>query len=392
MNYKEIIESKYNRESWQQLLHDIFLNKVTFHNSPVQVHVSSHLAKEALNLGYIKLSDGLTIAIYEVELSDNVDIERNRRGIRDMLTTDWRTNYAGAFMFCYRKNESILRFSYVSETWGFNKQGEYEKISTDTKRYTYLLGEGRGCHTAIKQFGKLKESKQALTDITEAFSVETLTKQFYKDLFEWYQWAIDDSTQVTFPNNITTEDDDRDDVEKKVIRMITRIMFVWFIKQKELVPNRIFDIEYISTILKEFDPYSMTVGNYYNAILQNLFFATLNRAIEDENGNTRKFATSTKRDIKTLYRYAEMFSISEQEVINLFSEVPFLNGGLFECLDKTRYIDGVEQCYNFDGFSRNDARFADGRYKHRAVVPNILFFEPEKGLLSILSRYNFTIP
>ena len=391
MNYKEIIESKYNRESWQQLLHDIFLNKVTFHNSPGQVHVSSHLAKEALNLGYIKLSDGLTLAIYEVELADNVDIERNRRGIRDMLTTDWRTNHAGAFMFCYRKNESILRFSYVSETWGFNKQGEYEKISTDTKRYTYLLGEGRGCHTAIKQFGKLKESKQALTDITEAFSVETLTKQFYKDLFEWYQWAIDDSTQVTFPNNITTEDDDRDDVEKKIIRMITRIMFVWFIKQKELVPNRIFDIEYLSTILKEFDPYSTTVGNYYNAILQNLFFATLNRAIEDENGNTRKFATSTKRDIKTLYRYAEMFSISEQEVINLFSEVPFLNGGLFECLDKTRYIDGVEQCYNFDGFSRNDARFADGRYKHRAVVPNILFFEPEKGLLSILSRYNFTI-
>ena len=391
MNYKEIIESKYNRESWQQLLHDIFLNKVTFHNSPGKVHVSSHLAKEALNLGYIKLSDGLTIAIYEVELSDNVDIERNRRGIRDMLTTDWRTNHAGAFMFCYRKNESILRFSYVSETWGFNKQGEYEKISTDTKRYTYLLGEGRGCHTAIKQFGKLKESKQALTDITEAFSVETLTKQFYKDLFEWYQWAIDDSTQVTFPNNITTEDDDRDDVEKKVIRMITRIMFVWFIKQKELVPNRIFDIEYLSTILKEFDPYSTTVGNYYNAILQNLFFATLNRAIEDENGNTRKFATSTKRDVKTLYRYAEMFSISEQEIVNLFSEVPFLNGGLFECLDKTRYIDGVEQCYNFDGFSRNDARFADGRYKHRAVVPNILFFEPEKGLLSILSRYNFTI-
>ena len=391
MNYKEIIESKYNRESWQQLLHDIFLNKVTFHNSPGKVHVNGHLAKEALNLGYIKLSDGLTIAIYEVELSDNVDIERNRRGIRDMLTTDWRTNHAGAFMFCYRKNESILRFSYVSETWGFNKQGEYEKISTDTKRYTYLLGEGRGCHTAIKQFGKLKESKQALTDITEAFSVETLTKQFYKDLFEWYQWAIDDSTQVTFPNNITTEDDDRDDVEKKVIRMITRIMFVWFIKQKELVPNRIFDIEYLSTILKDFDPYSTTVGNYYNAILQNLFFATLNRAIEDENGNTRKFATSTKRDIKTLYRYAEMFSISEQDVIKLFSEVPFLNGGLFECLDKTRYIDGVEQCYNFDGFSRNDARFADGRYKHRAVVPNILFFEPEKGLLSILSRYNFTI-
>ena len=391
MNYKEIIESKYNRESWQQLLHDIFLNKVTFHNSPGKVHVSSHLAKEALNLGFIKLSDGLTIAIYEVELSDNVDIERNRRGIRDMLTTDWRTNHAGAFMFCYRKNESILRFSYVSETWSFNKQGEYEKRSTETKRYTYLLGEGRGCHTAIKQFGKLKESKQTLNDITEAFSVETLTKQFYKDLFEWYQWAVEPTSNITFPNNTTTEDDDRDDIETKIIRMITRIMFVWFIKQKNLVPDRIFDINFLSIILKDFDPYSTSIGNYYNAILQNLFFGTLNRAIKDEDGNTRKFATSSKRDIKTLYRYAEMFSISKQEVIEMFAEIPFLNGGLFECLDKTRYIDGVEQCYNFDGFSRNELRFADGRYKHRAVVPNNLFFEPEKGLISILNRYNFTI-
>lgn len=392
MNYKQIIESKYNREAWQQLLHDIFLSKVTFYNRPSKVQVNSRIAKEAYYLGRISLSDGESIAIYEVELTDKVDIERNRRGIRDMLTSDWRNmGYAGAFMFCFRKDESILRFSYVSETWGFNKQGEYEKISTDTKRYTYLLGEGRGCRTAIDQFGILKNSKQSLSDITAAFSVEALTKQFYKELFDWYQWAVDEKSNVTFPNYVATEDDDRDDIEKKIIRMITRIMFVWFIKQKDLVPNRIFDIDFLSSILKDFDPYSTTEGNYYNAILQNLFFGTLNRAIEDEDGNTRKFAASSKRDIKTLYRYSELFSISKQDIITLFSEVPFMNGGLFECLDKTRYIDGVEQSYNFDGFSRNNARFADGRYKHRAVVPNILFFEPKKGLISILSRYNFTI-
>ena len=280
---------------------EIFHNKVSFWNRPSEVHVSSRLAKQALNLGKISLSDGESIAVYEVELTDNVNIERNRRGIRDMLTTDWRNmGYAGAFMFCFRKNESVLRFSYVSETWGFNKQGDYEKISTDTKRYTYLLGEGRGCRTAIEQFKVLRDSKQALSDITAAFSVEALTKQFYKDLFEWYQWAVDPSSNITFPNNTTTEDDDRDDIETKVIRMITRIMFVWFIKQKNLVPDRIFDIDFLGTILKDFNPYSMTVGNFYNAILQNLFFGTLNRAIVDEDGNTRKFATSSKRDIKTL--------------------------------------------------------------------------------------------
>ena len=392
MNYKQVIESKYNREAWQQLLHDIFLNKVTFYNNPSAISVSSRLAKTAYNLGRITLADGESIAIYEVELADKINVERNRRGIRDMLTTDWRNmGYAGAFMFCYRKHESMLRFSYVSETWGLNKKGEYEKISTDTRRYTYLLGEGRGCRTAIEQFGVLKKSKQTLSDITDAFSVETLTKQFYKDLFEWYLWAIDEKSNVTFPNYVATEDDDRDDLEKKIIRLITRIMFVWFIKQKDLVPNCIFDEDYLASILKDFDPHSMVNGNYYNAILQNLFFATLNRAITDENGTTRRFSTAQKRDVKTLYRYEELFSISQQEVINLFAEVPFLNGGLFECLDKTRYIDGVTKCYNFDGFSRNDARFPDGRYKHRAVIPNNLFFEPEKGLISILKRYNFTI-
>ena len=392
MNYKEIIESKYNREAWQQLLHDIFLNNVSFWRSPKEVKANSRLAKNALNLGKISLSDGEALAIYEVELSDKVDIERNRAGIRDMLTKDWRDmGYAGAFMFCYRKNESVLRFSYVSETWGFNKDGIYEKLSTNTKRFTYLLGEGRGCRTAIEQFGALKNSKLALSDVTAAFSVEALTKQFYKDLYEWYQWAVDPASGVYFPNNTSIEADDREDIETKIIRLITRIMFVWFIKQKELVPNKIFDVDFLETILKDFDPNSAVVGNYYNAILQNLFFGTLNRAIEDEQGNKRKFATNVKKDIKTLYRYAEMFTIREDEVIKLFSEVPFLNGGLFECLDKTKTIDGVEQAYNYDGFSRNDKKFADGRYRNRAVVPNVLFFEPEKGLISILSRYNFTI-
>ena len=392
MDYKPIIESAYNRKNWQELLHDIFGRRITFFATPTRIDVNSDTAKSALYLGKIDLADGKTIAVYEVPLSESVVIERNKVSIRNLLVSHWRNSgFAGAFMFCFKENEAVLRFSYVSEIMAFNEDGKLGTEATDTKRYTYVLGEGRGCRTAIEQFSKLKESAQNLSDVTEAFSVETLTKQFYKDLFEWYQWAVDGSSNISFPNNTTTEADDREDIEKKVIRMITRIMFVWFIKQKDLVPHKIFDPKFLKTVLKDFDPNSRTNGNFYNAILQNLFFATLNRAIVDEEGNKRKFATSTKRDIKTLYRYAEMFKISEEQVVDLFADVPFLNGGLFECLDKTRYIDGVEVAYNYDGFSRNDHTFADGRFKHRAVVPNNLFFEQEKGLLSILNRYNFTI-
>ena len=327
------------------------------------------------------------LQIFDVTVSDRVMMERNRVNIQRLIRKVME-NYSSAFMLFHYENDTRWdwRFTFC------HKRGGQNDI-TDSKRYTFLLGPGQSCRTAAENFRKLYESREALdvAKIETAFSVEALTKQFYRDLFEWYQWAVSDASNITFPNDTAIEDDDRDDIEKKIIRMITRIMFVWFIKQKELVPDRIFDADFLSTILKDFDPYSKTEGNYYNAILQNLFFGTLNRAIKDENGNTRKFASSSKRDVKTLYRYAELFSISEQEVINLFAEVPFLNGGLFECLDKTRYSDGVEQCYNFDGFSRNDARFADGRFKHRAVVPNNLFFAPKTGLISILSRYNFTI-
>ena len=396
-SFKKYLSSQY--QGWNSFLNNIIFPifgedkfESHFENELLESNFEEKSLAEATGICSIKQVGQVDIGvqplqIFDITVSDRVMMERNRVNIQRLIRKVM-DNYSVAFMLFHYENDTCWdwRFTFCHKNGGQND-------ITDSKRYTFLLGPGQSCRTAAENFRKLYESREALdvAKIETAFSVEALTKQFYRDLFEWYQWAVSDASNITFPNDTAIEDDDRDDIEKKIIRMITRIMFVWFIKQKELVPNRIFDADFLSTILKDFDPYSKTEGNYYNAILQNLFFGTLNRAIKDENGNTRKFASSSKRDVKTLYRYAELFSISEQEVINLFAEVPFLNGGLFECLDKTRYSDGVEQCYNFDGFSRNNARFADGRFKHRAVVPNNLFFAPETGLISILSRYNFTI-
>ena len=191
MNYKEVIESRYNRQNWQQLLHDIFGSKIKFWNRPSVVTTSSPFAKQALWLGTITLSDEQTIAVYEVELSESVDIERNRRGIRDMLLTAWRNNgNAGAFMFCYRKNESVLRFSYVSEAWKFADDGSYQKESTDTRRFTYLLGEGHRSRTAIQQFEKLRDSQLSLKDLTKAFSVEAVSDMFFDGYKKQYENII----------------------------------------------------------------------------------------------------------------------------------------------------------------------------------------------------------
>ena len=191
MNYKEIIESRYDRKNWQLLLHDIFGSKIKFWSTPSVVATNSPFSKQALWLGKITLSDEQTIAVYEVELADSVDIERNRRGIRDMLLTAWRNNgNAGAFMFCYRKNESVLRFSYVSESWKFADDGSYQKESTDTRRFTYLLGEGHRSRTAIQQFEHLRDSNLSLKDLTKAFSVDAVSDMFFDGYKKQYENII----------------------------------------------------------------------------------------------------------------------------------------------------------------------------------------------------------
>lgn len=186
MDYKNTIESRYNRQKWMELLHDIFRSKASFWQPAQPVYTNSQFAKQTLQLGVIELSDGYKIAIYEVELADNVDIERNRRGIRDMLLSSWRNAFAGAFMFCYRKNESVLRFSYVSESWSFAEDGSYKKESTDTRRFTYLLGEGHRSRTAIQQFEKLRDSALSLKDLTKAFSVDAVSDMFFDDYKRQY--------------------------------------------------------------------------------------------------------------------------------------------------------------------------------------------------------------
>lgn len=192
MDYRQIIESRYNRKNWQELLFDIFRNKVHFWQQPQAVSVDNGMAKSAVYTGNINLPDGHIIAIYEVELSDSVVIERNRAGIRNLLCSNWRgMGCSGAFMFCYRQHEAVLRFSYVSEAFAFAEDGSLKRDSTDTKRYTYLLGEGHRSRTAIQQFEKLKASGLTLKDITKAFSVEALSDLFFHEYKKQYEDIIE---------------------------------------------------------------------------------------------------------------------------------------------------------------------------------------------------------
>ena len=237
-------------------------------------------------------------------------------------------------------------------------------------------------------FLKLHEAWKKTLDTSE------LNKRFYKEIADWYFWAVD---QVTFPDG--TEKDEEVRNKTSVIRLITRLIFVWFIKEKGLVPDSLFNEAKIQEFLVNTDPQECT---YYKAILQNLFFATLNQEMNTpEKPDNRKFRGEGRQhyNITSLYRYKRYF-VEPNEALKLFEPMPFLNGGLFECLDKPDK-DDPQKILRVDGFSdRDDVALC---------VPNFLFFSEERnvdlnaaygtrgkqhkvrGLVNILNRYKFTI-
>ena len=388
---QDIFQSKFDVSIWTDFVINFFKAQ-TLMRVPEPLDIKP---EEGTGYYWGKLSTSDTYEISFFYLKMNSAIDRRKVGLRQLIEKYIKIDSdAGIAVF---DDGNHWRLSFITDMRG-------EK--TSPKRFTFVFGDkSKYYKTAVSRFTELQRSGISYKNIKAAFSVEALTKQFYNDLFNWYTWALDSSSGVYFPNNPNTKEDDRDKLDTKLIRLITRLMFVWFIKQKKdengkgLVPDNLFDTEELSLYLRDFNPLSMTSGNYYQAILQNLFFATLNRPIKnvtyDKEGNEiverRCFATNKdKPDVKSKYRYTELFKISEDQILRLFEHIPFINGGLFECLDKNKTSDGVEQAYYDDGFSRNST-IRGGHYTKRAFIPNKLFFDPDDGIISIFNRYNFTV-
>jgi len=288
---------------------------------------------------------------------------------------------ADAGIFIFYDNNGSFRFSLIYA----NYLGKKRDWST-FRRYTYFVSPGQTNKTFLQQIGNGDFS--TLEKIKKAFSVEAVTKDFYKDIANWYFWAVQHSE---FPKDAEAEDNGRNIA---IIRLITRLIFIWFMRERGLVPNSLFDKNKIYESLKDVSPDKST---YYQAILQNLFFATLSTKKEERQFRSEfRGHKGYNPDFGNQYvfRYHNLFK-NPDDIKEYFENIPFLNGGLFECLD-----DKQKRIY-IDGFTSTK--------KHQPVVPNFLFFSDEdkadlnteygtknkkynvRGLLETLSYYNFTI-
>ena len=216
----------------------------------------------------------------------------------------------------------------------------------------------------------------------EVFDVKLLSKRFYDELFEWYQWAMSlvGIGRMHFPA-WPKDGHGKESRDETVIRIITRMLFIWFIKEKGLIPASLFNKQELKRIVKDFNPQSVSAHNYYNAILQNLFFATLNCEKSERNFIPESYHGKNEGyGVNSLYRGDDLLNIEKKEFLALFKDIPYLNGGLFERLDSGQNY--------YDGFSKE--------MKRRAIVPDMLFFREDVndghcGLITLFEKYVFTV-
>jgi len=265
-----------------------------------------------------------------------------------------------------------------------------------------LLNPHRGHLDIFQDFLEKSEKIKSFDDLHrvwgEVLNIELLNKRFYERIADWYLYAV---KHIHQPDKRIPEKDD-ELKHNSVIRLLTRLIFIWFAKEKQLIPLELFDEKAIKQHLKEFNPEDSKEGRFYKAYLQNLFFPTLNVKQDDRKYRDEKRGYKGHNDDymdHTRFRHRELFK-NEESIPQLFKDIPFLNGGLFECLD---YKDENKNEIRVDGFS-------DVKSK-QLWIPDALFFNEGleadlseayggkkskknttiDGLIKILNDYKFTI-
>jgi adenine-specific DNA-methyltransferase len=278
-------------------------------------------------LGEIIFSPTQKLVVVTAKVNDNLSersskkaqYEAAKRVLKDLQKYD-----AGIFVFY--DNNHCFRFSLVYAQYAGTKIN-----FSNFHRFTYFVDPKQTNRTFKERVGQCLFA--SLDELKDAFSVEKVNKEFYKQIADYY-YALTGKNgkarQLVLPY---VAQDDTKKFEEFSVRLIGRSVFCWFLKHKTsnaglpLISNAILS--------------SGAVANkrdYYHLVLEKLFFSVMNKQISNRDMGIALFIPDHKN-------------------------IPFLNGGLFEPHDHDYPENG--------GLKITDAWFAD-------------FFQ-------LLEQYNFTI-
>ncbi len=220
-----------------------------------------------------------------------------------------------------------------------------------------ILNTHRGHLSILEQLKVPRTGRNAILSFTHlyyywqsVFSISVLNKKFYEEIIIWFNEAIKD---IKIPSEVAGSEKHKD----FSVRLIARLIFIWFLKELKVVRDELLIPEFNNGDDNDLIKPRNNGSAYYKFVLQNLFFNALNSEQHERNENLFDVYNSDYKNINKIKQHI------------FFS--PYLNGGLFD-------IHPNDWC-------------EIGKVNNAFVVPDHLFLDKNFGINSILSHYKFTI-
>ncbi len=317
---KRILQQPYSFDNWKELL-PMFFKKVQYFSQAQALFDEHEKVVQGKQIGRITLDDDKSLAIFDVEVTDNVVIARNRKELRDIAIKHIDQDIThGAIVFFHNPNQNDYRFSFIAKWSALDMEtGEFIKGETKPKRFTYLLGSNEACTTAAKRLLTLIPKKEAgkasIKELQQVFSVESLNREFFKSYKIHYEKFWKYLAESQWHDQLIDREKEEIEKQEKAIRdfikkLLGRIVFLHFLQKKGWMgcssqSNEWLDGEkrFMQLLYEEFTDKE----HFHSQCLTKLFFETLNT--KRPNGE---------------------FHIEGLEGGLNGSHVPYLNGGLFE--------------------------------------------------------------
>ena len=352
---KQKLTQPFNPDQWKEVVETVFISS-QFYAQARTIPSSEEMVEQIADKGTVRISDGeisKSIALVEIRLKPgSVHLHKNRVKLRSLVAKLIDQERAHGVIAVFEQGSGDYRLSFVARE-AVLEDGEFKVRETPAKRFTYLLGPGETCRTAAERLYALSQKPElSLDDVTDAFSVERLNREFYKKIRHHFYKLVGGKVEnqaykccMELPGLPNDKNQHHTAYSEFAVRLLGRIVFCWFLKHKRCDQNK----PLIHNDLLSSDAVNAN-ENYYHTVLEKLFFQTLNTPRLERNEYAPKHAHL----------------------------VPFLNGGLFDPQNGFDEFSGDYYRPRWDGMSANTDKL---------IIPDDWF----RDLFQTLEMYNFTI-
>ena len=291
-----ILSNPFNQKEFTDFIKD-FLPDFVLNSRKVEVGSSGFM--EVLRLGE---SSSLMTSVLIVRSAKNIN---SRISLTNNSFKILKTYQIYRALIVYvNEDETIWRLSLLTALPTFDPSGKIIMSYSNPRRHSYVLGSDIGIATARKYLSSMGRITD-FDDLQFRFSIEVVNKDFYKEIAEHFYELVgrygDKKEVIKKPVlKLPGKKTKIEDLQNYSVRLLGRIIFLWFLKQK------------MSNTGKPLLPPELLTkkdGSYKNILhdrVEPIFFEVLNKQIPLRDSEYREGS---------------------------YGEVPYLNGGLFHASD-----------------------------------------------------------